>query len=145
MKPPSLGDFTGPKRGSGLVPGDMYHLGGDEVNTACYESTPDVAAWLKAQDPPLDGNGGYEYFVKKAHTIARSKGRDTVGWEEIWNHFGTDLPLSTIIHQVSSTAASTFSTAAYPAFPTAARACSTAADNLSQWLPGSTIGINATR
>lgn len=31
--------------------------------------------------------------------IARGYGRDVVGWEEIWDHFGTSLDKSTIIHQ----------------------------------------------
>ena len=42
----------------------------------------------------------YEYFVKRTQAIAHSQGRDVVGWEEIWNHFGTSLAKSTIIHQV---------------------------------------------
>lgn len=37
--------------------------------------------------------------MKEAHRIARSQGRDVVGWEEIWDHFGTELDKSTIIHQ----------------------------------------------
>jgi len=39
------------------------------------------------------------YFVKRSQAIARSYGRDVVGWEEIWDHFGTNLDKSTIIHQ----------------------------------------------
>ena len=37
--------------------------------------------------------------MKRAHTIAHGLGRDVVGWEEIWDHFGTSLDPSTIIHQ----------------------------------------------
>ncbi len=36
-----------------------------------------------------------------AKAIARSFGRDVVVWEEIWDHFGTNLDKSTIIHQAS--------------------------------------------
>jgi len=32
---------------SGLFPKNMIHLGGDEVDTSCWESTPAVAEWLK--------------------------------------------------------------------------------------------------
>lgn len=90
-------DVTGGKRGAGLFYDNMMHLGGDEVNTDCWTSTPSVNQWLKANN--LTPDGGYEYFVKRAQTIARNYGRDVVGWEEIWNHFGTDLDKSTIIHQ----------------------------------------------
>lgn len=72
-------------------------LVGDEVNTACYESTPSIKAWLTKQG--LTADGGYESFVKKYQAIAHSKGRDVAGWEEIWHHFGTQLDKSTIIHQ----------------------------------------------
>jgi hexosaminidase len=82
-------DITGGTRGKGLFPDNMMHLGGDEVNTGCYASTPSIAAWLKEKG--LTPDQGYEYFVKRAHSIARSQGRDVVGWEEIWNHFGTVL------------------------------------------------------
>lgn len=75
----------------------LTYIAGDEVNTACYESTPSIAAWLKKNN--LDADGGYEYFVDRYQAIAHSKGRDVAGWEEIWKHFGTKLAKSTIIHQ----------------------------------------------
>ena len=92
-----LDDLTGGVRGSGLFPDNIIHLGGDEVNTACYESTPSIASWLKTKG--LTPDGGYEYFVKQYQAIAHAKGRDVAGWEEIWHHFGTELDKSTIIHQ----------------------------------------------
>ena len=41
--------------------------GGDEVNTGCWGSVASVAAWLKQHG--LDGNGGYEYFVKRGERL----------------------------------------------------------------------------
>ena len=37
--------------------------------------------------------------VQRAQAIAHSFGRDVVGWEEIWDNFGTKLNPSTIIQQ----------------------------------------------
>lgn len=37
--------------------------------------------------------------MKNVQTIGRSKNRQIVGWEEIWDNFGTALDISTIIHQ----------------------------------------------
>ena len=92
-----FGDITGGARGRGLFPDNVMHLGGDEVNTDCWTETPAVAQWLAANN--LTADGGYEFFVKRAQAIAHGYGRDVVGWEEIWDHFGTSLDKSTIIHQ----------------------------------------------
>jgi hexosaminidase len=89
-----------PQRGAGVAPDNLLHLGGDEVDTSCWTSTPAIAQWLK--DKKLTADQGYEYFVRRAQAIARGQGRDVVGWEEIWKHFGTKLDKSTIIHQVCS-------------------------------------------
>ncbi|EDQ89857.1 uncharacterized protein MONBRDRAFT_18960 [Monosiga brevicollis MX1] len=90
-------DVTGGERGAGLFPDNVMHLGGDEVNTDCWASNADISKWLSDQGLTLDG--GYAYFVKRAQAIAHGYGRDVVGWEEIWDHFGTQLDKSTIIHQ----------------------------------------------
>ena len=43
---------------------NFVHLGGDEVNTGCWDSTPSVAAWLKKEGMTADD--GYAYFVLTA-------------------------------------------------------------------------------
>jgi len=75
----------------------MFHLGGDEVNTNCWTSTPSIAQWMQQNGFTADDT--YEYFVNRSQSVARGYGRDVVGWEEIWDHFGTELDKSTIIHQ----------------------------------------------
>jgi hexosaminidase len=75
-------DVTGGTRGAGLFPDNVMHLGGDEVNTACWTSTPAVAKWLAANGFTADQ--AYMYFVQRAQAIAHGYGRDVVGWEEIW-------------------------------------------------------------
>eukprot|EP00727_Mastigamoeba_balamuthi_P006293 m51a1_g2284 putative beta-hexosaminidase 3-like (916) ;mRNA; f:394744-398356 len=75
----------------------MLHLGGDEVDTSCWTKTAEIKQWLA--DHEMNAEQGYEYFVNRAHETAHGLGRDVVGWEEIWNHFGTRLAKGTIIHQ----------------------------------------------
>ena len=58
------------------------HLGGDEVNTNCWEFSAEIRAWMKAQGYNVTET--YAYFVARAQQIAHSYGRDVVGWEEIW-------------------------------------------------------------
>ena len=73
------------------------HLGGDEVDTSCWSETPSVVAWMAENN--YTTNDAYMYFVARAQAIAISYGRDVVGWEEIWDNFGTKLNPSTIIEQ----------------------------------------------
>ena len=91
-----LGEMTGGKPGAGLFPDSMIHLGGDEVDTACWTSTPAVAAWLK--DKNMTANAAYGYFVKKAADIAIQQGRRPVQWNEVFNHFGAQLDKRSIVH-----------------------------------------------
>eukprot|EP00055_Hartaetosiga_balthica_P011792 m.55030 g.55030 ORF g.55030 m.55030 type:complete len:635 (+) comp7735_c0_seq5:74-1978(+) len=90
-------DVTGGARGQGLFPDNMMHLGGDEVNTKCWTETPSIVQWMEEHNFTADQT--YEYFVNRTQAIAHSYERDVIGWEEIWNHFGTTLDKSTIIHQ----------------------------------------------
>ena len=53
------------------------HLGGDEVDTACWTSSPTIAAWLMSCN--LTADQGYMYFIQRAHNIARSLSRDVIG------------------------------------------------------------------
>jgi hexosaminidase len=92
-----FGDLTGGARGKGLFPENLIHLGGDEVNTDCWTQSPNISAWLKSKG--LTADGGYAFFVNRTSHIALGMGRDVVAWEEVWDHFGTRLDKSTIIHQ----------------------------------------------
>lgn len=79
-----------------VFPSKFAHLGGDEVSTDCWSSTPSIAAWMSAQGFTPDQT--YEYFVIETDKIVNALGKSTVRWQEVWNHFGTSLPADTIIH-----------------------------------------------
>jgi len=91
-----LGECTGKKIFGGIFPETMIHLGGDEVNTACWSSTPAIAAWLKKRG--MTANDGYAYFVNKTAHIAIAQGRRPVQWNEVFDHFGSKLPKDCIVH-----------------------------------------------
>ena len=53
-----LAECTGESPLAGLFPEGMFHLGGDEVDTSCWSSTPAVASWLQARGlTPDEGYG----------------------------------------------------------------------------------------
>jgi len=96
-----LSEMTGGKASahgapSGLFPEGFLHLGGDEVDTSCWTSTPSVAAWLSAHN--LTADGGYAYFVKRVAAIAIKQGRRPVQWSEVFDHFKSSLPKEIVIH-----------------------------------------------
>merc|ERR1712166_183423 len=96
-----LGEMTGGKTSapgapSGLFPDNFIHLGGDEVNTKCWDQVPSVSSWLKARN--LTADQGYAVFVKRAAEIAMSQGRRPVQWSEVFDHFKTELDKRTIVH-----------------------------------------------
>nr|GMC54059.1 beta-hexosaminidase 3 [Ipomoea batatas] len=74
----------------------FVHLGGDEVNTTCWTSTPRIQKWLKTRR--FDGQQAYQYFVLRAQKIALSHGYEIINWEETFNNFGSKLSRKTVVH-----------------------------------------------
>ncbi|KAK2635112.1 hypothetical protein Ddye_029904 [Dipteronia dyeriana] len=74
----------------------FVHLGGDEVNTGCWTTTPHVSKWLEKRG--MNEKQAYEYFVLRAQKIALSHGYEIVNWEETFNNFGNKLNPKTVVH-----------------------------------------------
>ncbi|XP_050384993.1 beta-hexosaminidase 1 [Argentina anserina] len=79
-----------------IFPFELFHLGGDEVNTSCWETTTHVNKWLDQQN--MTAKDAYQYFVLKAQEIAISKNWTPVNWEETFNTFPTKLNPKTVVH-----------------------------------------------
>ncbi|XP_020231932.1 beta-hexosaminidase 1 [Cajanus cajan] len=79
-----------------IFPFELFHLGGDEVNTDCWRSTSHIKGWL--QNHNMTTNDAYQYFVLKAQEIAVSKNWSPVNWEETFNTFPSKLHPKTIVH-----------------------------------------------
>ncbi|KAJ6432724.1 hypothetical protein OIU84_019881 [Salix udensis] len=79
-----------------IFPFGLFHLGGDEVNTDCWNSTSHVKQWLL--DHNMTTKDAYQYFVLRAQEIAISKGWTPVNWEETFNTFASNLNPRTIVH-----------------------------------------------
>lgn len=96
------GKSSAPGKPSGLFADNFIHLGGDEVDTSCWQKTPAVSAWLKNKFPGQNAtqaaDSGYAYFVKRVSDIAIAQGRRPVQWSEVYDHFKTKLDKKTIVH-----------------------------------------------
>ncbi|EOY18352.1 Beta-hexosaminidase 1 isoform 1 [Theobroma cacao] len=79
-----------------IFPFELFHLGGDEVNTDCWTSTPHIKQWLNNRN--MTAKDAYQYFVLKAQEMAISKGWTPVNWEETFNAFASNLNPQTVVH-----------------------------------------------
>ncbi|KAJ1435506.1 Glycoside hydrolase family 20, catalytic domain [Sesbania bispinosa] len=79
-----------------IFPFELFHLGGDEVNTDCWSKTPHIKEWLQTHN--MTAKDAYQYFVLKAQEIALSKNWSPVNWEETFNTFPTKLHPKTVVH-----------------------------------------------
>ncbi|KAK1286268.1 Beta-hexosaminidase 1 [Acorus calamus] len=79
-----------------IFPFELFHLGGDEVHTDCWNSTSHVKQWLL--DHNMTAEEAYQYFVLRTQKIAIHQGRTPVNWEETFNTFKTWLNPQTVVH-----------------------------------------------
>eukprot|EP00271_Cylindrocystis_brebissonii_P008043 TRINITY_DN22079_c0_g1_i1.p1 TRINITY_DN22079_c0_g1~~TRINITY_DN22079_c0_g1_i1.p1 ORF type:complete len:713 (-),score=87.40 TRINITY_DN22079_c0_g1_i1:221-2359(-) len=79
-----------------LFPYGMLHLGGDEVDTECWNSTPHIREWLAARN--MTPHDAYAGFVLRVQEMAVAKGWTPVNWEEPFNEFAEMLNPKSVVH-----------------------------------------------
>src|SRR5579864_6533655 len=65
-----------------LFPGPYVHIGGDEVSKDSWKQSADAQAVMR-REGLKDENELETYFVQRMEKFLRSKGRRTIGWDEI--------------------------------------------------------------
>ena len=80
----------------GLFPGNMLHLGGDEVDADCFNRDPEIAAWMAQRG--MNASDAYAYFTQRVGAMAKAQGRRVVQWAEVYANVGTKLDKSSIVH-----------------------------------------------
>ena len=70
---------------AGVFPDAYTHLGGDEVGTDCWTSTPAVVQWMA--DRGFSPRDTYQYFVNRTTAMARSVGKIDVRWCDVFRAF----------------------------------------------------------
>lgn len=80
----------------GLFPGNMIHLGGDEVDTDCFNRDPEIAEWMAKRG--MNDTDAYAYFTQRVGAMAKAQGRRVVQWAEVYANVGTQLDKSSIVH-----------------------------------------------
>ncbi|RZC34074.1 beta-hexosaminidase subunit alpha-like [Asbolus verrucosus] len=76
---------------------DKYtHLGGDEVDFACWESNPEVNQFMVDRDI-ADYSALQSYYIQKLIDYVSSIGLKSIVWEEVFTHNAT-LPETTVVN-----------------------------------------------
>ncbi|KAF7260445.1 hypothetical protein EG68_02226 [Paragonimus skrjabini miyazakii] len=93
-----------------VFPDNMIHLGGDEVNFACWASNPDVQAFMEKMKFGDDYSKLQSYYMEQLSELAQKAGggrpMTTFVWQEVFDHgfryvYGT-LSTSTDLEVVST-------------------------------------------
>ena len=64
----------------------LRHVGGDEVETACWDEDAASAAWMARAG--LNATAAYSYFVERLANISAAHGKRAVAWDDAWRDFG---------------------------------------------------------
>eukprot|EP01084_Bolivina_argentea_P111437 198817_1 len=71
---------------------EYFHIGGDEVTTNCWDQTPQIVSWEKANG--LTDRSALLYFYKRALDIVNNrliKKRKAVQWDDIFSKFEANI------------------------------------------------------
>ena len=79
-----------------VVPDSLYHVGGDEVDTTCWNQTAHIRQWM--DDRGFTPEEALFYFTQRVHDIVHNLTRTPVSWDEVYKEFTTRLDPSTIVH-----------------------------------------------
>jgi len=80
-----------------VFPDHFIHLGGDEVSYTCWQSNPNVVAWMAAQVPPITTFQALEgYYVQRVLDLVGSLGKSYHAWQEVFDN-GLKLDPSTVV------------------------------------------------
>ena len=80
---------------TGLFPGEFLHIGGDEVDTDCWETTAHVKEWMTSHN--YTANDAYGYFINRVDKLVKKYDRETIAWEEVWIHHRETISKDMII------------------------------------------------
>ena len=82
---------------------DYFHIGGDETQTSCWDKTPAIVDWEKANN--FNDNDALLYFNKRALDIVNNKldsgkGRKPIQWDEMFTKYEANITNKEVTIQV---------------------------------------------
>ncbi|KAL6774615.1 hypothetical protein ACKKBG_A25675 [Auxenochlorella protothecoides x Auxenochlorella symbiontica] len=81
-----------------IFPDSALHLGGDEVDPSCWESNPNITAWMRDHGIAHDSAALEQRWLLRMQGLALALGRVPVVWEEAFGRAGAGLDPKTLVH-----------------------------------------------
>ena len=78
-----------------LVPGQFFHLGGDEIQADCWQGDARIAEFLKTHNMTVTEL--YQLFLGRTMNETIRLGRRPVTWDSLWLSNAT-MPESAVVH-----------------------------------------------
>ncbi|RZC35144.1 beta-hexosaminidase subunit alpha-like [Asbolus verrucosus] len=79
-----------------VFPDSYFHIGGDEVDFACWKSNPQIAAFMKKNDIKTYSQLE-DFYVQKVLDLLHNLNSKHLVWEEVFVN-GVNIPNSTVVH-----------------------------------------------
>ena len=91
---------------SGRFPDSYIHLGGDEVNTDCFNASASVRRWVAAQGPNATLADVYVYFETRVHALAAKHGKRVQTWHNAFYAVEQAVRTPVLTYQIESSSCS---------------------------------------
>ena len=75
-----------------LFPDKFVHVGGDEVSFDCWQSNPEIQAFMKQHPEIKDYAGLEQYYELQLLNILKAQGTSYICWQEIFDNGVKILP-----------------------------------------------------
>lgn len=77
---------------------DYLHVGGDELNFACWQSNPNISAWMRASHMAGNYSALQNYYEERLLQVVDSLGRSPIVWEDPWRNGVRNFTADTAIN-----------------------------------------------
>ncbi|KAK1157948.1 beta-hexosaminidase subunit alpha-like [Acipenser oxyrinchus oxyrinchus] len=82
---------------SSVFPDSYLHLGGDEVNFACWKSNPDIQQFMKKMGFGTDYRKLESFYIENLVKIVTALNKNSLVWQEVFDN-AVKVPADTVVH-----------------------------------------------
>ncbi|KAK1160952.1 beta-hexosaminidase subunit alpha-like [Acipenser oxyrinchus oxyrinchus] len=82
---------------SSVFPDSYLHLGGDEVNFACWKSNPDIQQFMKKMGFGTDYRKLESFYIENLVRIVTALNKNSLVWQEVFDN-AVKVPADTVVH-----------------------------------------------